>query len=53
MQEVETYRQYAADCKRLAHGMTAKDKEILLKIADAWEQRAKEAERRQQKPGAA
>ncbi len=45
MQEVEKYRQYAADCMRLAAKATSEsDKHALLKIAQAWEQQAKMAE---------
>jgi hypothetical protein len=34
------YREYAADCKRLAERAKPKDKEVLMKIAEAWEQQA-------------
>jgi hypothetical protein len=45
MQEVEKYRQYAADCMRLAgRASNESDKHALMKIADAWEQQAKMAE---------
>jgi hypothetical protein len=43
--EPETYRQYAADCIRIANKMDAKDRKTLLEIAAAWEARAEEAER--------
>jgi hypothetical protein len=49
MQEAKTYRQYAADCRRMATTMSDKDGKILLKMAEAWESRAEEAERRQAK----
>ena len=49
MQEATSYRQYAADCRRLAKTMSAKDGEILLKMAAAWDSRAEEAERIQSK----
>ncbi len=49
MQEAKIYRQYAADCARMAQKLTAQDKAILLKIADAWEQRAREAELHEKK----
>ncbi len=49
MLEAKTYRQYAADCIRIAEKMNSKDKQILLKIADAWYMRAEEAERRENK----
>lgn len=44
--ESQKYRQYAADCTRLAQTMAAADKQALLEIASAWEKRAQEAERR-------
>ena len=49
MLEAKTYRQYAADCIRIAEKMEPKDKQILLKIAEAWKMRAEEAERREYK----
>ena len=49
MLEAKTYRQYADDCIRIAEKMEAKDKKILLKIAEAWTMRADEAERREPK----
>jgi hypothetical protein len=49
MLEAQTYRQYAADCIRIAEKMDPKDKQILLKIAEAWKMRAEEAERRKSK----
>jgi hypothetical protein len=49
MLEAKTYRQYAEDCIRIAEKMDSKDKQILLKIADAWKMRAEEAERREKK----
>ena len=36
MPEAKTYRQYAADCRRLAKTMNQKDGAILLKMAEAW-----------------
>jgi hypothetical protein len=36
MDDAEKYRKYAADCRRLAEKSSAKDKSILLEIADAW-----------------
>ena len=49
MLEAKTYRQYAEDCIRIAEKMDPKDRQILLKIADAWKMRAEEAERRENK----
>ena len=47
MTDAKTYREYAADCIRIAQSMDAKDRETLLKMAEAWEDRAREAERRE------
>jgi len=44
MSEADKYRQYAKDCIRLASTMTGADRQTLLKIAEAWEGRAFEAE---------
>ena len=46
MQTAKTYREYAADCRRIAATMKDKDKATLLKMAEAWEGRADEVERR-------
>ena len=45
MKDAKTYREYAADCKRMAKLVAPKDKETLIKMAEAWEERAQEAER--------
>jgi hypothetical protein len=49
MKNAKTYREYAADCIRIAQSMSAKDRETLLKMAQAWEDRAREAERQEKK----
>ena len=49
MQESKSYRQYAADCRRMATTMSAKDRASLMKMAEAWDERAQEAERRERK----
>jgi hypothetical protein len=49
MKDVKTYREYAADCIRIAQSMDAKDRETLLRMAKAWEDRAREAERNEKK----
>lgn len=49
--ESKKYRQYMADCIRLAQTMTSADKQTLLEIAEAWEKRAQEAERREKRKG--
>jgi hypothetical protein len=45
MKDAKTYREYAADCRRMAKQAQAKDKEALTKMAEAWDERAQEAER--------
>ena len=45
MKNAKTYREYAADCIRIAQSMSANDRQILLRMAEAWEDRAREAER--------
>jgi hypothetical protein len=45
MQEEKTYRDYAAYCRQLARTMNPKDSQVLLKMAEAWDGRAQEAER--------
>jgi hypothetical protein len=49
MKDAKTYREYAADCTRMAKLMNPKDQEALLKMAEAWEERAREAERQAKK----
>ena len=49
MKDAKTYREYAADCIRIAQSMNAKDRKPLLKMAKAWEDRAREAERNEKK----
>jgi hypothetical protein len=45
MKNATSYRRYASDCRRIAEKMSAKDKQILEQMAEAWELRAQEAER--------
>jgi hypothetical protein len=45
--DAKTCREFARDCIRIAEKMNAKDRETLLRIAQAWEARAFEAERRE------
>jgi hypothetical protein len=49
MKNAMTYREFAADCIRIAQTMSANDRQILLKMAEAWEDRAREAERHEKK----
>jgi hypothetical protein len=45
VKEAQTYRDFAADCIRIAKTMRGAEKETLLSMAKAWEERAREAER--------
>jgi len=47
MKDAQTYRQYAADCRRIAETMSGEDKATLLRMAEVWEMSAREAERQQ------
>ena len=47
MQNSNTYRQYANDCRRIAETMSPKDKAIMLEMAKVWDERASEAERQE------
>jgi histone H3/H4 len=49
MESAEKYRQFAEDCRRLAGKAAAKDRAVLLEIAEAWEQCAKDAGRKTEK----
>ena len=44
MSKSEKYKQFAADCIRIATKLGGEDRERLLKIADVWTERALEAE---------
>jgi len=50
MLEAKKYRQYAKDCVRIAASMSGKDRQTLLDIANAWEARAVDAERKPLSP---
>ena len=49
MLESQRFREYAKDCIRIAEGMSGRDRQALLDIADAWEVRALEAEKKERK----
>jgi hypothetical protein len=51
MKDAKTYREYAADCIRMAKLMNPTDRATLLKMAEAWEDRAREADRASKQPG--
>ena len=40
MQDAQKYRDYAIECRRMAEKMSAQDKDVLLKIAEAWDRQA-------------
>ena len=44
MSESEKYKQFAADCIRIAEKLGGEDRERLLKIANAWTEIALEGE---------
>jgi hypothetical protein len=45
----EKFRQYARDCIRMAEKMKGQDRLTLLKIAEAWEMRAQEVEKKEKR----
>ncbi len=47
--DADKFREYAAECRRLAQRAAAKDKMVLLEIAEAWISCADEAERKANK----
>lgn len=47
MLESEKFRKYAADCLRIAQQMSGKDRQALVEIAEAWESRARDAEKKE------
>ena len=46
MDSAEKFRQYAAECRRLAQRAAEKDRQVLMEIAEAWMACAEEAERK-------
>jgi hypothetical protein len=47
LRESEKFRKYATDCIRIANQMSGRDRQALLEIADAWETRAQDAEKKE------
>jgi hypothetical protein len=45
MRDPAKFRKYAAECRRLANSMPAEHRGTLMKMADAWMDGAREAER--------
>lgn len=41
------FRDYAAECRRLAQRASEKDRQVLMEIAEAWIACAEEAERKE------
>jgi hypothetical protein len=50
LRESEKFRNYAAECIRIASQMSGKDRQALLEIADAWETRARDTEKKENDP---
>lgn len=46
MQDAQKYREYALECRRMAEKMSSRDKDVLLKIAEAWDRQAEIAANR-------
>lgn len=46
MDDAEKFRGFAAECRRLAQKAAAKDRTVLLEIANAWMACAEDAERK-------
>jgi hypothetical protein len=51
MLDSEKYKQFAADCIRIAEKLGAEEKARLLKIADTWSERALEVEMKEKNSG--
>ena len=45
-ENAKKFRDYAAECRRLAQRAPEKDRKVLMEIADAWMTCAQEAERK-------
>ena len=45
--DAQKFRDYAAECRRLAQRAADKDRKVLMEIAEAWDACAKEAERKE------
>ena len=44
--DADKFRDYAAECRRLARAASEKDRTVLIEIADAWIACAEQAERK-------
>jgi hypothetical protein len=47
MENAKKFREYAAECRRLAQRASEKDSKVLMEIAAAWMSCAEEAERKE------
>jgi hypothetical protein len=47
MENSNKFRQYAAECRRLAQRASEKDRQVLMEIAEAWVKCAEEFERKE------
>jgi hypothetical protein len=47
MENAKKFREYAAECRRLAQRASEKDRAVLMEIARAWTSCAEEAERKE------
>lgn len=45
--DAQKFRDYAAECRRLAQRAADKDRKVLMEIADAWDVCAEDAERKE------
>jgi hypothetical protein len=45
MKDAGTYRQYAAECRRIAQTMNGEDRATMMQMAELWESTAREADR--------
>jgi|HubBroStandDraft_2_1064218.scaffolds.fasta_scaffold131669_1 hypothetical protein len=45
--DAQKFRDYAAECRRLAQRAADKDRKVLMEIAEAWDACAKDAERKE------
>ena len=51
MENAKKFRDYAAECRRLAQRASEKDCKVLMEIAEAWMSCAEEAERKEMAAG--
>jgi hypothetical protein len=47
--DAKRFRDYAAECRRLAQRASEKDRTVLMEIADAWIACAEETDRKEKK----